>query len=89
MGFLSRIFVPRGVRRAIHPSRAVKRKITPKPINQLRRAIHPVSDAVQGVEQAMNTKPRPNGGRAPVYRHGSCTVNHRSPEAAGRCRRSY
>ncbi|MCV6977157.1 Stk1 family PASTA domain-containing Ser/Thr kinase [Mycobacterium bourgelatii] len=27
-------------------------------------------------------------GRSVVYRHGTCTVNHRSPEAASNCRKS-
>ena len=42
MGFLSRLFVPRGVRRAMHPGRAVKRAVTPKPIKQMRHAMHPI-----------------------------------------------
>ncbi len=30
MGFFSRLFIPRGVRRAVHPGSAVKRALTPK-----------------------------------------------------------
>ena len=32
MGFLSRLFIPRSVRRAMHPGRAVKRAVTPKAV---------------------------------------------------------
>ena len=86
MGFLSRMFIPRGVRRAVHPGRAVKRAITPKPVKQLRRAVHPVDNAVYGFERSLNTKHRRRSS-APVYRHGSCPVKHRTPEAAARCRK--
>jgi hypothetical protein len=30
-------------------------------------------------------KPQPTG-RAPTYRHGTCPVGHRTPEAAAKCR---
>jgi hypothetical protein len=86
MGFFSRLLVPRGVRRAMHPARTVKRAITPKPIKRARRAMHPVSNAIYAVERSLNTNRRP---KAPVYRHGTCTVKHRTPEAAARCHRSY
>ena len=33
MGFLSRLLIPRSVRRAGHPGRAVKRAITPRPLS--------------------------------------------------------
>lgn len=86
MGFLSRMFVPRGVRRAMHPVRTAKRAVTPKSVKRARRALHPIDNAVYGFERSLNTK---HGPKAPVYRHGSCTVNHRSAEAAARCRRTY
>jgi hypothetical protein len=86
MGFLSRMLVSRGVRRALHPGRAVKRAVTPKAVKQTRRALHPVDNAVYSVTRALNTKPRRRS-TAPVYNHGSCPVNHRSPEAA-KCRNS-
>jgi hypothetical protein len=89
VGFLSRLFIPRGVRRAAHPGRAVKRAVTPKSVKRARRAMHPLSNAVYSFERSLNTKPRRRGPKAPVYRHGACTVNHRSPEAASRCRRTY
>jgi hypothetical protein len=88
MGIFSRMFVPRSVRRAVHPGRAVKRAVTPKPIKQMRRAMHPIDNAVYGVQRSLNTKPsyRP---KSPVYHHGTCTVNHRTAEAAAKCRRTY
>jgi hypothetical protein len=90
VGFFSRLFVPRGVRRAVHPVRTVKRAVTPKPIKQARRALHPISNAGYSLERSLNTKSRAKrGATGRVYRHGSCTVNHRTPEAAAKCRRTY
>ena len=86
MGFLSRLFIPRSMRRAVHPGRAVKRAVTPKAVKRAQRAMHPFSNAVYGVERSLNTKPRPKHS-SPVYHHGTCTVNHRTPEAAAKCRR--
>jgi len=86
MGFLSRLFVPRGIRRAMHPGRAVKRAITPKSVKQARRALSPVDNAMYGFTRSMNTKPRRRKARGLVYRHGSCPVKHRTPEAAAKCR---
>jgi hypothetical protein len=85
MGFLSRLLIPRSVRRATHPGRAVRRAITPKAVKRARRATHPVSNAVYRAERSLNTKKRSTS-RPPVYHHGTCTVNHRSPEAAAKCR---
>jgi hypothetical protein len=87
VGFFSRLFIPRSVRRAAHPGRAVKRAVTPKAVKRARRAIHPVSNAVYGVERSLNTKKRSTS-RSPVYHHGTCTVNHRSPDTADKCRRT-
>ncbi len=88
MGLLSRMFIPRGVRRAVHPGRAVKRAVTPKTVKRARRALHPVSNATYGVTRSLNTKKRTRS-RRPVYHHGTCTVNHRSPDPAAKCRRTY
>jgi len=86
MGFFSRLLVPREVRRAMHPVRTAKRAVTPKPIKQARRALHPIDNAIYSVERSLNTK---HPSKAPVYHHGTCTVKHRSPEAASRCRRTW
>ena len=50
--------------------------------------MHPIDNAVYGIERSLNTKRRQTS-RAPAYRHGTCTVNHRTPEAAAKCRRTY
>lgn len=86
MGFFSRLLIPRTVRRAAHPGRAVKRAITPKPIKKARRALHPVDNAVYSMQRSVATSIRSgHKGRAKVWHHGNCPVNHRSPEAASRC----
>jgi hypothetical protein len=87
MGFFSRLLVPRGVRRAMHPGRAVKRAVTPKVVKKARRAMHPVDNAVYSVQRSVATSIRsgPKPG-ARVYRHGNCPVKHRSPGAAAKCR---
>lgn len=82
VGFLSRLLVPRGVRRALHPVRTVRRAVTPKPVKQLRRALHPIDNAVYAAERALTTKGRK---RATVYRHGGCPVKHRTAAAAMGC----
>ncbi len=88
MGFLSRLLVPRGVRRAMHPGRAVMRAVTPKVVKKARRALSPVDNAKYSVERSIATSLRSGGKKATsqVYRHGNCAVNHRMPEAAARCR---
>jgi hypothetical protein len=86
MGFLSRMLVPRGVRRAMHPARTVKRAVTPKTVKQVRRALHPLDNAAYSVTRSLNTKPRKRKGTSKVYRHGTCPVKHRTPEAAAKCR---
>jgi hypothetical protein len=93
VGFLSRLFVPRSVRRAAHPVRAVKRAATPKAVKKATRAMHPLDNAKYGVERSVATSLRSGRkskqrrkGRAPVYRHGTCPVAHRTPEAAAKCR---
>jgi hypothetical protein len=67
----------------VHPGRAVKRAVTPKAVKRASRAMHPLSNAVYGVERSLNTKKRSKS-RSLVYHHGTCTVNHRSPEAAAK-----
>lgn len=95
MGFWSRLLVPRGVRRAMHPVRTVKRAATPKVVKKARRAMHPVDNAIYGAERQVITSLRSGRrrkararrrGRAPVYRHGNCPIAHRTPEAAAKCR---
>lgn len=84
---LSRMFVPRGVRRAMHPVRTTKNALTPKPIKKARRAMHPIDNAVYSMQRPIVTAARSGIKRkGKAYRHGSCPVNHRTPAAAARCR---
>lgn len=84
MGFLSRLLIPRGLRRALHPVRTVKRAATPKIVKRARRSLNPVDNAAYSLTRAMNTKPRASRGQ--TFRHGSCPVRHRSRQAAMKCR---
>jgi hypothetical protein len=90
MGFFSRLFIPRSVRRAVHPGRAVKRAVTPKAVKKARRALSPIDNAVYGVQRqaatAIRGGKRKRGGRAPVFMHGNCPVRHRSEQARLNCR---
>ncbi len=86
MGFLSRLLVPRSVRRVMHPARTVKRAVTPKAVKRARRALHPVDNAVYSLEGALTTKRRTRRSMGQVFRHGSCPVRHRTAVAAARCR---
>jgi len=83
MGFLTRLFVPRGIRRVMRPVRAVKRAATPKAIKRARRAAHPLDNAAYALTRSLNTKRRP---KAPAFRHGSCPIKHRTASAAMKCR---
>ncbi|HEX9089713.1 MAG TPA: hypothetical protein VF867_19635 [Arthrobacter sp.] len=88
MGFFTRRLIPRKVRRLVHPVRAVKRAVTPKPIKKALRAVStvrsPVRAAGYAAERAVFTKRK---APAPVYRHGMCPTKHRSWDAAQRCRK--
>jgi hypothetical protein len=100
MGFLSRLFIPRKVRRALHPIRSAKRTVrkavVPKSVRRATHAASQIANPISAVkyhaiEQPLTTALR-SGSRkrlaapAPVYQHGRCSVKHRSPEAAKRCR---
>ena len=101
MGFLSRLLIPRAVRRAAHPVRSAKRvvrkAVVPKSVRRVTyaasQAANPVSAiSYHTIERPLATALR-SGGRkgrssspAPVFRHGNCPVKHRSLEAAQRCR---
>jgi hypothetical protein len=89
VGLLTRLLIPRKVRRVVHPVRTVKRAATPKSVKRARRAMHPVSNADYAVTRSLNTKKSRRPGRQPVYRHGSCPVKHRSPETVAKCKRTY
>jgi hypothetical protein len=90
VGFFSRLFVPRSVRRAMHPGRTVKRAVTPKVVKKASRALHPVDNAVYSMQRSAATAIRSGRKKrkTPAFRHGNCQVSHRSAEAAARCRNS-
>jgi len=82
VGFLSSLLVPRQVRHAAHPMRAA----TPKLVKQATRAMHPIDNAVYGVQRSVAMSLRSGGkrraasrrkGRAPVYRQAGCPVCRR------------
>jgi len=85
VGFLSRLFVPRGIRRAMHPARSVKRAVTPKVVKKARRLAHPLDNAGYTLSRSLNTKRRPNR-KAAALHHGSRPINHRTTAAATKCR---
>jgi hypothetical protein len=100
MGFLSRLFIPRSIRRALHPVRSAKRvvrkAIVPKSVRRVTYVASQIANPVSAVryhaiERPLATAVRgssQNRSAAPAsaYRHGNCPVKHRSPDAAMRCR---
>src|SRR2546421_3145996 len=52
MGIVSRLLVPRSVRRAMHPVRTTRRAITPRPIKQARRAVFVATNPLEALEGA-------------------------------------
>jgi hypothetical protein len=90
MGFLSRLFIPRGVRRALHPvrsaKRAVRKAVVPKSVRRVTYAASQIANPVSALKYHAIERPLTTALPAPVYRHGKCAVKHRSLEAARRCR---
>ena len=68
LGFFTRLLIPRSVRRAAHPGRAVKRAITPKAVKNARRALHPIDNARYSVERSIATSLR-SGRKKPQRRY--------------------
>jgi hypothetical protein len=66
VGVLSRLLVPRSVRRAAHPVRTARRAVTPKPIKKIKRSIYVATNplgALEGAAEnavvgALRSKPR-------------------------------
>jgi hypothetical protein len=51
--------------------------------------MNPIDNAVYGAQRSVSTAIRSGGkskSKAQVWRHGNCPINHRSPEAAAKCR---
>ena len=87
MGFFSRLPIPRGMRRATHPEHAVAQAAAPEAVEVANGARHPAGAAapVMPSPAAATAGPAANGSSG-VWHHDNCKVNHRSPEAAAKCR---
>jgi hypothetical protein len=72
----------------VHPDGAAERAVIPSSSNVVSHAAPPASSAGNGVERSPETGKAPANGQPDVYHHGTCTVNHRSAEAAAKCRRT-
>jgi hypothetical protein len=85
MGFFSRLPVPRVMRRAAHTEPAVTQAAAPEAVEVANGALHPASNGHPVQASAATIEPATNG-QAGVWHHDDCKVNHRSPEAAAKCR---
>jgi len=86
MGFFSRLPVPRGRRRAAQPAQAAAEAAAPAAVEEAHHAPRAAANghAVQHAAAAtIQAEANGNGG---AFRHGDCPVNHRSAEAAAKCR---
>jgi hypothetical protein len=84
MGLFSRLPVPRGLRRATHPEPAVA--VAPEAVEVAHHAPQAASNGHSAQQSAAATIPAGANGKDGVFRHGDCPVNHRSAEAAAKCR---
>ena len=87
MGFFSRLPVPRGMRRATHSEQAVAQAAAPEAVEVANHAPHPASNGHPVQPSAAATVESAANGQAGVWHHDNCKVNHRSPEAAAKCRK--
>ena len=87
MGFLCRLPIPRGMRRTAHPEHAVTPAAAPEAVEVANGAPHPGVAAAHVMPSAAagTIEPAANGSTG-VWHHDNCKVNHRSPEAAAKCR---
>ena len=83
MGFFSRLPVPRGMRRAVH---AATPAATPEAVEVAHHAPRAADNGHSVQHSAAATIQAEANGNAGVWRHGDCPVNHRSAEAAAKCR---
>ena len=86
MGFFSRLPIPRGMRRAAHPEPAATPAATPKTVEAADHAPPAAANGHSVQHSAAATIQAEANGNAGVFRHGDCPVNHRSAEAAAKCR---
>jgi hypothetical protein len=86
MGFFSRLPVPRGMWRAMRPGQAATQAVTPEAVEVAHHAPRAGDNGHSVQHPAAATVPAAANGKAGVWRHGDCPVNHRSAEAAAKCR---
>jgi len=85
MGFFSRLPVPRGMRRAARPETAAT-PTAPEAVEVAHHAPQAASNGHPVQHSAAATIQAEANGKDGVWRHGDCPVNHRSAEAAAKCR---
>ena len=86
MGFFSRLPIPRGMRRTTHPEHALAPAAAPEAV-EANGAPHSAVGAAPVMPSPATTTVGPAAnGSAGVWHHDNCKVNHRSPEAAAKCR---
>ena len=87
MGFFSRLPIPRGMRRATQAERTVAQAAAPETVEVASGAPHPAGGAahVMPSPATVTIEPAANGSTG-VFHHDNCKVNHRSAEAAAKCR---
>ena len=90
MGFFSRLPIPRGMRRAAPTEHAVAQAAAPEAVEVANGAPHPAAGAAHVMPSpaaaTAATIEATNNGSAGVWHHDNCKVNHRSAEAAAKCR---
>jgi hypothetical protein len=86
MGFFSRLPIPRGMRRATHPEHAVAQAAAPEAVEVANGAPRPAVGAAHVMPSTAATIEPTANGTPGVWHHDNCKINHRSPEAAAKCR---
>jgi hypothetical protein len=89
MGFLSRSPGPHGDRRARPAAGRAGQRVAGAKNAEGSRGRGRLRKALQRMAQSLTRNSRSVDGKklVAVYRHGTCTVNHRSRKVASRCRR--
>jgi hypothetical protein len=86
MGFFSRLPVPRVMRRAAHTEHAATQAAAPEAVEVANGAPRAASNGHSAPASAAATIESAANGQAGVWHHDDCKVNHRSAEAAAKCR---
>jgi hypothetical protein len=74
------------MRRATHPEHAVAQAAAPEAVEVANGAPRPAVGAAHVMPSTAATiEPTANGSPG-VWHHDNCKINHRSPEAAAKCR---